>query len=109
MKQPKLIEPGTKYFLKETIKQHHKVNFDRYNILVNIFLFLFFALVVYSFLAFKKKEKLKKKPRKQNITEQQQIILEILKKASSKKIEENHSQSMITSLPKFETDFNIFH
>ena len=109
MKQPKLIEPGAKYFFKETIKQHHKVNFDRYNILVNIFLFLFFALLVYSFLAFKKKEKLKKKPIKQNITEQQQIILEILKKASSKKIEENHSQSMITNLPKFETDFNVFY
>ena len=109
MKQPKLIEPGAKYFFKETIKQHHKVNFEHYNILINIFLFLFFSLLVYSFLAFKKKEKLKKLPRKQNIMEQQQIILEILKKASSKKIEEPLPQSTITNLPKFETDFNIFH
>jgi len=106
MKQPKLIEPGAKYFFTETIKQYHIVNFDRYNMLVNIFLFLFFSLIIYSFLAFKKNEKRKEKP---NITEQQQIILEILKKASSKKIEENHSRSMITNLPKFETDYNVFN
>ena len=105
--KPLLIEPGVKYFLKETLKQcKHKKN-DYYYYWANIGLFLLFLLILGTSLIWKKKTK----PSKEDIIlkreEQKNYILEKIKGLKKEKEKENNR--IITNLPKFESDFERMH
>ena len=75
MERPRLIEPGTKYFFNETLKKHKLKNTKYNNDLVNFLLFLFFIMILFSILYFKKKNKPTKKNEIMTNLEKQQYIL----------------------------------
>ena len=55
---PSLIEPGTKYFFNETLKNVNKERNRINTLLFNLALFVMFILIVYGILSFRKKNKL---------------------------------------------------
>lgn len=57
MEKPVLIEPGVKYFLRETLNQCHEFKKKYNNFLFNIILFVAFVLLVGGVLAIKYKGK----------------------------------------------------
>ena len=57
MDKPSLVEPGTKYFLKETLKKVHVEKTEYDNNLFNVFLFLMFVFVGFFVLNYKYKSK----------------------------------------------------
>ena len=71
--KPSLIEPGVKYFLRETLKQCHQFREKYHNFLFNLALFSIFLLIVLAILFYKYKgritpaEKEKKNDRKTTI------------------------------------------
>ena len=56
--KPTLIEPGTKYFLNETLKQTHIFRLKYHNYIINIGLFVFFLLILGAILLYKYKGRL---------------------------------------------------
>lgn len=105
--RPSLIEPGTKYFLKETLKKVHieKTQYD--NNLFNVFLFFAFILVVFIVLNYKYKSKPNNEEKKKKDNLKKNYILNKIKSLSAKKQKEY--DEMITKLPKFESNFELLH
>ena len=68
MDKPSLIEPGTKYFLKETLKRVHTEKTEYDNNLLNVFLFLMFVFVGFFVLNYKYKSKPNEEERKRKDT-----------------------------------------
>ena len=58
MSQSHLVEPGVKYFLKESLKQCNEIKKQYYNLYFNIGAFLFIVILVGSILWFKYKGKM---------------------------------------------------
>ena len=77
--KPRLTEPGTKYFLNETLKQCHiyKINYN--NILINIGLFIGFLLILGAILFYKYKGRLTQLEKERKNKEKQQYILSKVK------------------------------
>lgn len=107
MDRPSLVEPGTKYFFNETLKKVKLKNSKYNNNLVNLFLFLFFIFVVLVFLYYKKQMKITKNKIKLTNLEKQQYILNQVRKANEKKLQ--NDPNMITNLPKYESEFENFN
>ena len=107
MDRPSLVEPGTKYFFNETLKKVKLTNSKYNNNLVNFVLFLFFIFVVLVFLYYKKQMKNKKIKLKLTNLEKQQYILNQVRKANEKKLQ--NDPNMITNLPKYESEFESFN
>jgi hypothetical protein len=98
--KPALIEPGVKYFLKETLKRCHVFK-ESHNIFVfNISLLVGFLVILGVVLLFKYKGKLTPKEIQKKDKEKQQYILSKIKNYQDTKLRE--SQSLITGLPKWE-------
>jgi cytoskeletal protein RodZ len=97
--KPRLIEPGVKYFLNETLKQTHLFKMRHHNLFFNLgLLFLFlFILGIILFVKYKgrlttlEREK-KEQDKKQYILSKIKILQEAKKKAH---------QGLITGLPSF--------
>jgi len=105
--KPSLIEPGTKYFLKETLKKVHidKTTYD--NNLLNVFLFLCFIFVTFFILNYKYKSKPNDEEKKEKDKLKKTYILNRIKQLSDKK--KADYDKMITNLPKFESNFELLH
>ena len=108
MTVPKLTERGTKYFLSETLKNCNKNRIYYSNIMFNFSLFIIFICILCLYLAFKydlKKNNIKN-------TKEKSIELEnyILTKLGNV-FHENQVKrdNMLTSLPKFESDYELLH
>jgi hypothetical protein len=101
--KPTLTEPGTKYFLSQTLKQCHVIRNNFHNIVFNVGLLLFFLLVLGSILLYKYKGRLSpvEKQRK-NVEKQQYILSKIKNLQEAKKIAH---QELITGLPNWNNDF----
>ena len=98
--KPLLIEPGVKYFLKETLKKCHVFK-ESHNIFVlNISLLVGFLIILGVILIIKYKGKLTPKELEIKDTEKKQYILSKIKNYQDTKLRE--SQSLITGLPKWE-------
>ena len=54
---PSLIEPGTKYFFNETLKNVNNERNRINSLLFNLALFVMFIFIVYGILSFRKKNK----------------------------------------------------
>lgn len=104
MENPRLIEPGAKYFFNETLKKYKLRNTKYNNDLVNFLLFLFFIIVLFSILYFKKKSKPSQKNKLQSNLEKQQYILQQMQKATIKK--HQNSPNLITNLPRYQNEFD---
>ncbi len=104
---PKLIESGTKYFLKESLKNCKELKQSYYNNLVNIGLFSFFIMLLGLILYYKKKKKLNPQEKKQKMLEKEKFILDKIRVIREK--ERKETNDLITNLPKFESSFEILH
>jgi hypothetical protein len=105
--KPLLIEPGVKYFLKETLKQCKNKKNDYYYYWVNIGLFLLFLLILGSSIIWKKKTKPSKEDLILKHEQQKKYILEKINGLQKAKEKENNR--IITNLPKFESNFERIH
>ena len=101
--KPTLTEPGTKFFLSQTLKQCHVIRDKFNNIAFNVGLLLFFLLVLGSILLYKYKGRLSPAEKQRKTVEQQQYILSKIKYLQeAKKIAH---QELITGLPNWNNDF----
>lgn len=97
--KPILIEPGTKYFLNQSLKLTHEYRIKFYNKMINIGLFIGFFLILGAILLYKYKGRLTpiEKERK-NKEQQQYVLLRIKKFQDAKRIAH---QELITGLPEW--------
>ena len=105
--KPMLVEPGTKYFLNEMLKQCHVFRKKYENTILNIALFLAFVLVLAILLIYKYKGKMTEEEMYQKDFEKQQYILSKIKNYQDVKL--RTQQSLITGLPHWESEFDIIH
>ena len=98
--KPALIEPGVKYFLKETLKRCHVFKESHNIFLLNISLFMGFLVILGVILLYKYKGKLTPKEIQIKDNEKQQYILSKIKNYQDTRLRE--SQNLITGLPKWE-------
>ena len=107
MDKPSLIEPGTKYFLTETLKRVHVEKTEYDNNLFNVFLFLMFVFTGFFVLNYKYKSKPNKEEKNEKDKMKKTYILNRIKQLSDKK--KADYDKMITNLPKFESNFELLH
>jgi len=98
--KPILIEPGVKYFLKETLKHCHEYKEKYYNTLFNISLLVLFLIILGGTLVYKYKGKLTPMEKAQKEKTKQQYILTKIKNYQSDKKRMN--MELITGLPQWE-------
>jgi len=97
--KPYLVEPGVKYFLRETLKQCKDFK-DKYNnTLFNIGLLVAFLLLLFGVLVYKYKGKMTPSEKSQKNLEKQQYILTKIKNYQDAK--RMAHQELITGLPGF--------
>jgi hypothetical protein len=102
--KPKLIEPGVKYFLNETLKQAHVFKMKYYNVVFNVGLFILFVVILGSILIYKYKGKMSEEEiRVKNVEKQQYILSKIKKLQEAKRIAH---QELITGLPNWENEYD---
>jgi hypothetical protein len=105
--KPFLIEPGTKYFLNETLKQAHTFRVNHENTLINIGLFIIFLIILGGILYYKYKGRLTPEEKKRKEVEKQQYILSKIKNFQENKI--RMQQQLITGLPQWESEYDILN
>jgi len=101
--KPKLIEPGVRYFLNETLKQTHIFKMEYHNFYFNIGMLLFFLLILGIILISKYKGRLTKKEKEFKEREKQQYILSKIKNLQEAK--RIAHQELITGLPNWENEY----
>ena len=103
---PKLIEPGVRYFLHNTLKNNHIKNVKYFTSIYNLKLFMIFICILSGFLFYKYKmmpEVLEKKRNKENVRQY------LLQKMSNQTTNMEQSNSLITNLPRIKNDFELLH
>ena len=104
---PLLIEPGTKYFLRETLKECHNKKSHFYNSLVNFILFILFFMSLGTFLYYKHKTRLTPKEKKEREKKEQEYILTKLKTLNNNVQRKNNT--LITDLPHLDNNYEMLH
>ena len=104
---PQLIESGTRYFLRETLKNCNKKRTKYYNDLTNLGLLIGFFIIVSSIVYYKYTTRPTEESRKQKETLKQTYILSKIQALTNKKFKDQNQ--IITNLPKFESDFVKLH
>ena len=104
--KPRLIEPGVKYFLNETLKQCRIFKSKYHNLIWNISLASFFIILLGAFLIYKYKGKLTPVEKDMKNREKQQYILSKIKKVQESK--RRSQQELITGLPNWDNDNEAF-
>jgi len=102
-----LIEPGVRYFLKETLKNCNKKRTVYNNNLFNLCLFLGFFFILGIILLYKFKTKPTKKDLEKREYMKKTYILSKIKSLNEKAASERHE--LLTNLPKFESDYELMH
>ncbi len=93
--EPKLVEPGVKYFIDATLKNCHKTK-EKYNSTIfNVMIFLIFAFCLACVLVFKYKGKMTPVEKEIESRKKKEYILEKIKALEKSK----KPQTMITELP----------
>jgi len=98
--EPKLIEPGVRYFIDATLKQCQKKKEKYESVIYNIVLFVISAFVIACVLTYKYKGKMTSVEKEINSRKKQEYILDkikIMQKAQTKQ-----QQQLITNLPLWE-------
>ena len=106
-KSANLIEPGVKYFLNETLKNHNKTRVEKNNNFFNFCLFIGFCSVLGGFLYYKYLVRPTRKDLEEREKQKKHYILSKIKSLNEKAAKER--QEMITNLPKFESDYELMH
>ena len=105
--KPTLIEPGTKFFLNETLKQTHSFRLKYYNYIINIGLFLLFLIILGAILLYKYKGRLTPIEKEKKNKEKQQYILSKIKTFQENK--KKAQQELITGLPNWDSEFDVIN
>lgn len=105
--KPFLVEPGTRYFLNESLKQCNVIKTKYYNVLYNIGLFAFFLFILGGILIYKYKGRLSEEEKEQRSREKKQYILEKIKNFQISK--QKAHQELITGLPGWENEYDIIN
>ena len=100
---PKLIEPGVRYFLNETLKQCHIFKENYKNLIVNITLLIFFIIILGIILLIKYKGKLTPGEINQKELEKKKYILSKIKNYQDARKKEE--QELITGLPHWDKEY----
>jgi hypothetical protein len=100
--KPKLIEPGIKYFLNETLKQCREFRNTYNNTIFNISLLLCFFVILGAILLYKYKGKLTPVEKDIKNREKQQYILSKIKNFQDAK--RLAHQELITGLPGWDNE-----
>ena len=97
--EPKLVEPGVKYFIDATLKQCQKTKEKYDTIIYNIVLFIIFIFIVSCVLTFKYKGKMTAVEKEINSRKKQEYILNKIKMMQLAQTKQMQQQSLITDLP----------
>ena len=95
--EPKLIEPGVKYFLDATLKKCQKTREKYESLIFNIMAFLIFSFIVTCVLTYKYKGKMTPIEKEINSAKKQQYIMEKIK--TMQQMQTKQQQQLITNLP----------
>lgn len=98
---PALIEPGTKYFLRETLKNCNNKKVYYYSLLFNLICFFLFFGILGTFLYYKKKYRLTPKEKEKKKIQEQEYIMTKLRNFNEE-AQRKHNL-LITNLPRFES------
>ena len=105
MDKPKLIEPGMKYFIKESLKNCNNFRNNYNNYVINLILLFIFLLILGMFLYIRYKGKLTPLEKENKLNEQKHYVLSKIKQLQD--VKRQKSQELVTNLPKFdEYDYN---
>jgi hypothetical protein len=105
MDKPKLIEPGTKYFIKESLKNCNNFRNNYNNYVINLILLFVFLLILGMFLYIRYKGKLTPLEKENKLNEQKHYVLSKIRQLQD--VKRQKSQELVTNLPKFdEYDYN---
>ncbi len=105
MEKPNLIEPGMKYFMKESLKNCNKFKNNYKNNIINMVIFVIFFLILGIFLYIRYKGKLTPLEKENKLNQQRTYILSKIKQMQD--VKRQKSQELVTNLPKFdEYDYN---
>tara|TARA_A100001388_G_C28452065_1_gene349123 strand:+ start:113 stop:451 length:339 start_codon:yes stop_codon:yes gene_type:complete len=107
MSEPSLVSSDTKFFLSETLKQCHKVKEKYYSYVYNVGAFIFLILLFGTILIVKYRGKPTEQERNEKNSKQKEYVLSKIKIMQD--IKRQKSQDLITNLPKWETDEDIFN
>lgn len=100
---PKLTEPGIKYFLGHSLKQCHIVRERFYNQMYNMLMLFTFCLLLAGFLVYKYKGKLSEKQKKEKDIQKQKYILTKIQQVEKQK--QQYRQEIITDLPHWNNNY----
>ena len=107
MSNPILTEPGTKFFLNATLQNCHKKQNNYINKIFNFSLLILFIIILGTVLMYKSKTKLSPKEKKEKVKHNRIYVLNKIKAIS---VQNKKAQNtIITNLPRFESDFEILH
>lgn len=109
MERPKLIEPGMKYFVNETLKKCHSIKSSYHNFYYNTIAFILFFLVLAIFLIIRYKGKLTPIEKEVKLRQQKTYILSKIKQMQDVKKQQIQTSNMITDLPKLTNDFEYYN
>lgn len=105
MDKPKLIEPGMKYFIKESLKNCNNFRNNYNNYVINLILLFVFLLILGMFLYVRYKGKLTPLEKENKLNEQKHYVLSKIRQLQD--VKRQKSQELVTNLPKFdEYDYN---
>lgn len=98
--EPKLIEPGVKYFIDATLKQCQKKKEKYESIIFNIVLFTISTFIITCVLTYKYKGKMTAVEKEINSRKKQEYILDKIK--LMQQAQTKQQQQLITNLPLWE-------
>ena len=104
---PKLIEPGIKYYINESLKKCHKIKTTYNNFIFNFGMFLIFLSILGFILLFKYKGKLSQLEKREKEIEKYNYILNRIKKFEIEKKRAN--EELITGLPSWENEVSAIN
>ena len=104
---PRLIEPGVSYFLRKSLSKCNENKSLYFNRIFNLGLLFMFVLILGGMLMYKKNTKLTIEEKDKKRQKSREYILEKIKSLNEK--ERQKRNEIITSLPKFESNFVQLH
>ncbi len=96
--KPNLIEPGTKYFIKNTLTQCKKFRDKHINFIYNIGLILFFIIILFIILYSRYKGNITPEEKQKKLRKEKEYIFSKLKQYNDFK--QKQSNNLITNLPE---------
>tara|TARA_Y100000590_G_C15511198_1_gene935480 strand:- start:198 stop:506 length:309 start_codon:yes stop_codon:yes gene_type:complete len=97
METPNLVEPGIKYYIRQTLRNCNNIKNYYRNVCFNIIVFIIFIIVVGGVLYYKYKGVMNITEKKKREEQKKKYILEQIQKMHT--MQKNTSMDLITNLP----------